>query len=253
MAHQLFVARMQDAQYRIQRWEEIKHAGGTNQPAMHGFCYQTRALFIRYGAAHEWSVATSHTKTSWTHCINSVKVHMRKQWQITLAQRAKTNLYLQMRTSSVSGHEVEQSQLLRWRTQNYLSRGRGLARIGGQWKLRMRVHSVELNVMRAMESGRGLPPQSARCYVCDSSDDESYHHFLFECKCYCDIREPMLQALHQEYGIIEWLLASPQMRVHMALTSQAIADKAVRLYLATAFRMRAATLMKRKRHSYSYC
>jgi len=110
----------------------------------------------------------------------------------------------------------------------------------------MRVHSVELNAMRAMESGRSLRPQASKCYVCDSDDDESYHHFLFECKCYCDIREPMLQALHQEYGLIEWMLASPQMRVRMALTSQAIGDKAVRLYLASAFRMRAATLKTKK-------
>ena len=110
----------------------------------------------------------------------------------------------------------------------------------------MRVFAVELNAIRVMERGRGLPPQAAKCNVCNSGDDESYYHFLFQCEGYNAIRVPMLQALQQEFGIVAWLLASSQERVHMALTSQTVGDKAIRLYLAKAFRMRAAAVKGKK-------
>ena len=201
----LFVARMQDANNRIE------HENATDSDTrMHGFCHQTRALFKQYGALHEWSAVTVHTKASWSQFIKRVKVTMKRQWQVALTQHTKSNLYLQMRTSNAN-HEVDgKSQLLRWHTQHYLSQGRGIERIGGQWKLRMRVFAVELNAIRVMERGRGLPPQAAKCNVCNSGDDESYYHFLFQCEGYNAIRVPMLQALQQEFGIIAWLLASSQ-------------------------------------------
>ena len=109
-----------------------------------------------------------------------VKSAMANEWRESL-HTTKGALYARIKGVDEHGQTA-------WHEEEYLDRGRGALRIGGQWKLRMRCYSVELNATRHMEHRLASP----LCTVCDAREDESFAHFLLHCSLYNTIAERKL-------------------------------------------------------------
>jgi hypothetical protein len=248
--------RLQAAQSVVDA-KESKRTTGIIPPR--GFCMEVLALMQRYGIQQEWHIKdgrTLHSKRSWRQVMNRVKKVMEGEWRQSLLT-TKGALYAQLKDRDEHGK-------IAWRAEDYLHRGRGALRIGGQWKLRMRCYSVELNAVRHIEH-RGSP----LCTVCDAEENESFAHFLLHCHLYDHIKERAMMitaarraaVAHLEKpqiasmdgtavrAIAPWPLASwdelsDDDRVVLLLSAQGAVDYFVRAFLTKAFTARAQALKR---------
>jgi len=140
-----------------------------------GLCYEVLVLMRKYGIAHEWRETSEHTKSTWRDVMVQVTNAMTDEWRASLTAATKGKLYSRIKSRDEDG-------VIAWAHggEDYLYRGRGALRIGGQWKLRMRCYSVELNAIRHME--HRLP--SPLCTVCTQHAVEDFTHFLLHCHAY---------------------------------------------------------------------
>jgi Reverse transcriptase (RNA-dependent DNA polymerase) len=217
-----------------------------------GFCEGIRLLMIRWDIASEWQSTTSHTKATWTAKMEIVKERMNKQWQQRMSAKTKGRWYSSIKQM--------------WGQEQYLNdAATGTRRMGGQWKLRIRCLSVELNAIRFRERRVGL--LSPACTVCTTGDDETIAHFMLSCPRYEDLRAAMLfvasitaNARHrndeQKNGdrgsdsvlsskAKQWSDMSNDERVIMLLTEDGKIDHLVKVFLSSAFQLRRAIVRPR--------